>query len=137
MQRFLAGAALVAAFLVMASVFVPLDTGAEPSGSPAVPSLPDDFHAERMDKPAARPSVDPHADLRSIGSVEQASYIVYIYSTESGPRYTIYDREADEELAALLSAERVQELFPQLPLPEIDFSAPVQLMYVPVDGGRY
>jgi hypothetical protein len=138
MQRLLAGLALIGAFLVMASVFVPLDTGAEP----LVPLTPFEPHIpspqSELDGSAPPwPSVDPHEGLRSLGSLEQGSYIVFIYATEGGPRYTVYERSNNQEIATLLSAERVQELFPELPLPSIDFSGPRQIMLAPTNTFDY
>ena len=103
MERIVAGLALSIAFIVMASIFVP--------------------HATKADDQ----SVDPHHGLTSLGSVENVRYIVDIYATQVGPRYTVTEKRSGERVAVLMDADRVQANFPDLPLPEMDMG-PTQLM---------
>jgi hypothetical protein len=147
MRRVLVGIALCGAFLVMASVFVPIDTGAGPlvpkPGSNAQPAHPAPESYSPPNDPQSHHyghSTDPHENLHSIGSLEDGCYIVFIYATDHGPRYTIHDHKERRDLATLITAERVQELFPELPLPDIDFSgpdSPVQMMLAPTNSGMY
>ncbi len=112
---------MCAAFVVMASVFVPMHSGAD--------GLLLD-HAD-VDQPALdRYSVDPHEGLRSIGELEHRTYHIRVFATDGGPRFSIYDAVDGSEIAALMSAERISELFPELPLDKIDFSSPMQIMMV-------
>ena len=122
MERVIAGVTLFISFLVMASIFVPESSHAGDEGSHGAVN----GHARDGD----RHSTDPHAGLLSLGSVEEDCYAVHIYATSRGPRYSVYDMTNGEELGVLLSAEKVSEYFPDLPLPELDFSANTQLMLV-------
>lgn len=115
-----------AAFLIMASVFVPLQSGADDGWR---------LSGERMSTDESRTprhSTDPHEGLKSLGSFEHNKYHIRVFATDGGPRFSIYDAQSEAEIAALLSAKRVTELFPEIPLDGIDFSAPdsapVQIM---------
>jgi hypothetical protein len=114
MRRIVATIVCLAAFLVMASIFVPAASpaarapGAEPAdevGSGAAPPRHEEW-----------PSADPHEGLRSLGSLEAGEYLVTIYATSVGPRYTISQLPSHEELGALLSLDQVERSFPDLPL---------------------
>lgn len=118
LQRILAAMAMCAAFLVMASVFVPLHSDAGDGM----------FFQLEGDDSRQHPSVDPHEGLESIGELEHRHYRVRVFATDGGPRFTLYDAENDSEIAALMSAERIAELFPELPLDSMDFSSPTQIM---------
>lgn len=107
MERLIAAIALGAMFLVLASIFRPHHTSAG------------------VDSPAAPGSTDPHAGLISLGSIEESRYTVLIFAGQTGPRYSVYDRESGSELALLLTAREVAERFPDLPLPSLDFSSTV------------
>lgn len=113
-HRVLAILALGTAFLVMASVFSPQRMLAQPRRATS-PSQ------------STAASTDPHDGLRSLGSVESLSHVVRIYAAAQGPRYSVFTH-AGEELGVLMTAEQVARYFPELQLPEVDFSAP------PVDG---
>ncbi len=99
-QRLLVILALGAAFIVMASIFVPGRTraGAEPDTARG---------------PHRSSSTDPHEGLLALGTLENGQYRVHIYATESGPRYSIYDAGTGEELGVLMTAEKVARLFPE------------------------
>jgi hypothetical protein len=136
MERLIAGITLTIAFLVMASVFVPDQSQAGHDASQhqgtAGPES-DDSAAEAAAPPGAAAesatfSTDPHAGLRSLGSLESSRYLVEIYSTELGPRYSVYERTSGKELAVLMDPEKIARHFPDLPLPAMDFSGPTHLM---------
>jgi hypothetical protein len=121
LQRVLAAAGLVVAFVFMASVFSPSDTRA---GQNAVPIARIPAGAAQnvgAPKSTRSPSTDAHAGLASLGEIQTNAYVVRIYSTDLGPRYTILDSDDSSELATLMSAADVAQFFPELPLSEIDF----------------
>lgn len=108
-EKLVAGLALAFAFIVMASVI-------SPTSSEAVD------HDDGSHAPAHHPlSTDPHEGLTSLGSLEGDKHYIFIYSTELGPRYSVYDATDGTELSVLITAERVAEWYPELPLPTIDF----------------
>lgn len=116
-EKLVAGLALAFAFIVMASVIspAPSEAGDHDDGSHS-PENP-------------LPSTDPHEGLISLGSLEGDEHHILIYSTELGPRYSVYDAADGTELSVLITAERVAEWYPQLPLPTIDFDTPeLQIM---------
>ena len=113
-ERIIAAAALALGFLFMASIFVPDWTLA---------------HEEpRSIAPPAADSTDPHENLVPLGSMESDQYIIRIYGRTEQPLYTIYTTDG-QQLATLLTAEQVAELFPELPLPSVEFDAIGPLMY--------
>jgi hypothetical protein len=123
------------AFLAMASVFSPERTKAGGVGlNPVDGSEQQRMTTPREPHPTAA-SIDPHEGLRSLGSLESARYAIHIYATNSGPRYSIYER-ADQstakvagqgvegrEAGVLLTADQVNQWFPEIQLPAMDFSA--------------
>jgi len=115
-RRSLAVGALALGFLVMASVFVPERIRAgEGVGS-------------------GRPhSTDPHKSLLALGTIEDDSYLVRIFATPDGPRYSVYDTVDGSELGVLLTEEQVAKWFPGLPLPTMDFDMPGPLMLTEPD----
>ena len=115
-QRLVVILAFGAAFVVMASIFVPGRTRAG-----------DESDAARW--PHRFNSTDPHEGLLALGTLENGRHRVQIYATESGPRYSIYDAGNGEELGVLMTAEKVAKLFPELPLPSMDFGTSGPLMY--------
>ena len=118
MERLIAGITLCIAFLVMASIIVPDPTAAHDEG----------FESTTDGQPPLDvPTTDPHEGLVSLGSLESRGYFVEFYATSVGPRYTVCDGEG-AELGILLSAEQVAEHFPELPLPQVDFSATSTIM---------
>jgi hypothetical protein len=125
LRRVLAAAALVVAFLVMASIFSPDRSKAgsyAPPNEPPRRSNPTTSAAGIMQE-ADESSTNPHEGLRSLGTLEYAKCAVQIYSTPVGPRYSIYDLASHKLLGTLLSAEQVNLQFPELKLPQTDFSA--------------
>lgn len=128
-QRILATAVLGVAFIGMASIFVPFNSQAQDGGT----------FGPRDSAHQASPSfsTDPHEGLGSLGTLEQHCYHVHIYATDVGPRYSVYDSVTGEELAVLLNAERVAELFPDVPLPTMEFGAPMQLMHTDPMGRNW
>lgn len=114
-RRVLAVALFLGAFAVMGSIF-----------SPAFTRAGDDGASSRR-SPATSISTDPHAGLRSLGSLEGGRYVIRMYATEQGARYSVYD-QSGAELGVLLTPEQVQQRFEDLPLPAIEFDVPQQLM---------
>lgn len=117
LEQFIVAIALGGAFLLMASVFVPDFTRAD-SGV-----------VERPVDPAfTEPSTDPHEGLASLGSLESGRYVVRIYGGENEPLYSIYDAADGTELGVLLTAEKVAEWFPELPLPNMEYGTDSPIM---------
>jgi hypothetical protein len=111
-ERLLAAGCLGVAFLVMASVFNPDRSRAS------------NFEME-LDQPAPEiGSTDPHASLESLGSLETERYHVEIYSSDTGPRYTVIDKATDNQLGVLLDEQDMQRWFPDIQIPTSDFSVP-------------
>ncbi len=113
MERIVAGVAMCIAFVVMASVFSPAPSHGElhPEG-------------ETHHEPA---SVDPHEDLLSLGSIEHGRFMVRMWSTTRGPRYSVYDIADGTELGVLLSLEQVDVQFPELDLGSLDHGTKLML----------
>jgi hypothetical protein len=122
--------ALGVAFIVMASIFRPERSTAGnnqrrqrpapkavPTSEPAQPSL-------NASDGLALLSADAHAGLRSLGVIETGRYLVAIFATDLGPRYTIFDAQSQHELGTLLSAEQLSQLLPEVDLTSVDFSVP-------------
>lgn len=63
-------------------------------------------------------STDPHEDLPLIGSLEQREYVVRIYSTPIGVRYSVFDH-AGTTLGVLLTAEEVERWFEDIDLTDL------------------
>lgn len=119
-EKLVAGLALAFAFIVLASIFVPEDTHADDENSP--------HEAFR------HYSTDAHEGLKSLGTLLSGKYELHIYSTDVGPRYTVYSRADGVELSTLISAEKVAEMYPDLPLNTTHFDSPIQLMMAEPDG---
>jgi len=127
-QRLATFAALAVAFLIMASVFVPDRTRAASETEASVGAL--------------GPSIDPHADLMSLGTLHAGPYTITIHASQRAPLYSVYDRDGSE-LGVLLTPEQVETRFPDLPIRSMDFKAhpdadaPMHLMRAePIDFGR-
>ena len=103
---------LVGAFLIMASVFVP------------------DRLQARAGEDSATHSAQLTEGLPSLGELVDNRYTVKVYATPAGPRYSVYDHDGTR-VAALLSAEKVAKLYPDLPLPDARADGPLQLMDTP------
>jgi len=108
-NRLFVAAALIVAFVMMASIITP-----EPSPAMVPSVLPDVGVA----------SVDPHAGAALLGELEGPRYRVLMLATDDGPRYSVYATEDDAEMGVMMTAEQVSERFADLKLPEVDFSAP-------------
>jgi hypothetical protein len=117
-RRTIVAAMLAMAFVVMASVFSPYRSQAD---QPIRPSI---AQSGTVGINGRMTSSDAHEGLSSLGSIETSTFLVQIYSTAEGPRYSIYDRNTRRELGTLLSAEQVEKGFPEICLPVADFSMP-------------
>ena len=115
-EKLIAGLSLGFAFIVMASIITPSDTAAE-----------NVEHGNHRN--SGHFSTDPHMGLTSLGSIENGDYLMKIFSTDLGPRYSIYNRRTNELLATLITSEKVQERFPDLPLQTMDFTTPEILQF--------
>ncbi len=98
-HQLLIGAGLVTAFVVMASIFVPARSQAEGDGA---------------DLGAAQ----------SLGRLESGRYVIEIFATPQGARYTISGGNGSV-LARGLSADQVAERFEGLELPHIRADVPL------------
>src|SRR5690606_7107464 len=133
-RRLIGSLGVIAAFLVMASVFTPDPTRAfgppvAPPGSAANNTGNDPDAGPSPDNSghhgfANHSSVDPHEGLPLLGSLENNQLIIKVYGTSVGPRYSICDAQSGDTLGELLTAEQAHLLVPELDLSTIDFSAP-------------
>jgi hypothetical protein len=112
-EKLVAGLALAFAFVVMASIFTPAPSVADGNG-----------HGQG----AAHGSTNPHEGLAMLGSLEGGRYIIRIYGTDVGPRYSVYDAPTGEELSVLITAERIAEWYPEINLPAIQFDSAGHIM---------
>jgi hypothetical protein len=120
-EKLVAGLALAFALLVLASLFTPSHSAA-------------DSHQGASHNPESSHSTDPHEGLPSMGSFEGKHYVIEAYATETGPRYSIYDSTTHEELAVLITAQRVEDWYPEANLSEIQFDAPGAIMLANPEG---
>ncbi len=120
MERLIAGITLAIALVVMASVFSPHRTLAE-----------DHSETDNVQHETALPTEDPHSDFQALGTLEHRRFTVHVYSHNQEPRYTVCDNEDGTELGVLMTADEVAEWFPELPIPEIDFTSRVHIMLYP------
>ena len=127
MRRLVAVIAVVFAFGVMGSMFVPQHSEAHDGIPPR--SVEYDDHQQRyprgMEPPieaegdiADASPIDP-LDAHLIGSFEGREYQIDVYATDDGPRYTVYAVGASQPLVLLASSESISETLPDLTLPEI------------------
>jgi hypothetical protein len=126
--RVLGGIALAAGFLFMASVFVPDFTQAGQDDGNRAPAP-----AQTVTTQDAPPA-DPHADLLLIGTIEDDAYVLRVYATDGGARYSVFDHDG-RALGTLLTAEEVVQQFPELPVPAMDYGTEVPVMLAPTRAG--
>ena len=107
-----AATALLVAFGLMASIFVP------------APLAGRDIDAQALS--AAR-SAGGQASLRSLGRLENEQYTVNIYATPAGPLYSVYTPDG-VALATLITAAEVSDRFSDLKLPDARADAGLKLM---------
>jgi len=131
MQRLFTVIALAAAFIVMASVFVPERARMVEGADGGVLPRP---HSQRPTPRADEASADPHEGLSCLGELRDVRYTVKIYATESGALYSVYSSEGTE-LGVLLTSAQVERRFPDLRVSTTDFSAPTSDFAAP-DGGE-
>lgn len=116
-QRILAAAGLITAFVFMASIFSPNPSRAnQPASAPAIAAP-----KVAVPTPTVETSTDAHAGLVSLGQIQTNAYLVTIYSTTVGLRYTVTQRSTGKEIATLMSAQDIAKYYPELPLAEIRF----------------
>ena len=108
LKRLLAGLTLCAAFLLMASIFVP-DFSQAHERDP----MPDELLLPVTDEPA----------LPSLGTIENGQYRVHIHVGDDGPRYSVFRLDDGRQIASLLTADQIARRFPDLPIPTMDFIA--------------
>ena len=111
-------AALIGAFLVMASVFAPdrLQAGGEGAGVSARIELPSEYY-----------SAEFRQNLSLLGQIESGEFTVKFYGTAEGPLYSVYDASGTE-LADLLTPEQIADRFPGLPLTDAYAEVPLRIM---------
>ncbi len=112
-RHVVATVALLAAFLVMASIFEPEQLRAGP----------DRYSSEFREK------------MSLLGEIESNDYRVKIYANANGPLYTVYDKDG-VELAELLTPWQIANQFPSLPLTDAQADVPLKMMGTDV-GGRW
>jgi len=107
-----AATALLVAFGLMASIFVPAPLA-----------------ARDIDAQASSParSAGGQASLRSLGRLENEQYTVNIYATPAGPLYSVYTPDG-VALATLITAAEVSDRFSDLKLPDARADAGLKLM---------
>lgn len=116
-RRVIIGLGLLATFVLTASVFAPDKSQAREFGLIRDPIGTDESPGEA--------STNPHAGLHSLGSFETAQHIIRAYSTELGPRYSIYDARDHRELGVLMSAEEITRFYPEIQLRGVKFEVPM------------
>lgn len=117
LKRILITLSLGLAFIVMASIFTPDRSRASQD------SLAPRTSGKVQRRTGDASSTDAHKGLNSLGVMETGRYIIAIYATDTGPRYTITARESGEELGTLLTVEQVLQLLPEVDVSTLDFSA--------------
>ncbi len=115
-----AATALLVAFGLMASIFVPAPLAAR------------DIDAQAWS--AAR-SAGGQA-LPSLGRLENDRYTVNIYATPVGPLYSVFTPEG-VALATLITAAEVSDRFSDLKLPDARAGAGLKLMDTPTGAGDW
>ena len=116
-----AATALLVAFGLMASIFVPAPLAAR------------DIDAQALS--AAR-SAGGQASLRSLGRLENDRYTVNIYATPAGPLYSVFTPEG-VALATLITAAEVSDRFSDLKLPDAAAGTGLKLMDTPTGAGDW
>jgi hypothetical protein len=119
LQRLLTAAALLVAFVFMASIFSPESTRAgqrwHATDRDAVSTW---MPSPTLGEPR---SVDPHEGLRSLGQLDGLEYSVRIYDTSLGTRYSVIELANNCIVGTLLTIEDVERFFPELRLKELQF----------------
>ncbi len=121
-QHLVATAALLVAFLVMASIFAPVQVTAVPALGPIA-------------GPSQQYSSEFHGNMALLGEIESNDYRIKFYATAKGPLYTVYDKNG-VELAELLTPRQIADQFPSLPLTDAQADVPLKMMGTDV-GGRW
>ena len=109
-RRLLIVACFGTAFVVMASIFVPIGSQAEV--------------AARIPRGA-----------RSLGRLESSRYVVEIFATTEGARYTVYGRDGSV-MGQMLTADQVAARFDGLDIPDARADVPLEDMDPVVPRGK-
>lgn len=133
-QRLVAVGALCVAFLIMASLFDPDDSHAEhhaadPHHAASQHDADTDHHHHH--------STDPHEGLVSLGHIESASYLLSIFQTDVGPRYSVSDLESGELLATLRTREQIEQEFPGMAIDSMSLAERTATAIVTSSGGDF
>ena len=123
-QHLVATVALLAAFLVMASIFAPDQLTAGPELGPVPVPIPSQQYSSEF-----------RANMSLLGEIESNDYRIKFYATANGPLYTVYDKNG-VELAELLTPRQIADRFPSLPLTDAQAEVPLKMMGTDV-GGRW
>ena len=121
-QHLVATVALLVAFLVMASIFAPVQVTAIPALGP-------------IEGPPLQYSSEFRENMSLLGELESNDYRIKFYATAKGPLYTVYDKDG-VELAELLTPRQIADQFPSLPLTDAQAEVPLKMMGTDV-GGRW
>jgi hypothetical protein len=116
MRRLLAAAAMIGAFVLMASIFSP-DRSKATVEKIADPTVYGDDSTDPH-------STDPHKGLPSLGSIEGVHYSVRAYGTAHGPRYSVFDVRSNRAVGVLLTMQDVERYFPEVHLDGLKFDVP-------------
>ena len=108
-----AAAAGVATFLFLASVFNPAPSAARDQHVPAIVNSATRSRGEILDALLRAPHPKKWSNL---GAMEGAEYVVLVYGSPQGPRYTVCNR-LGEVLERDLAADDVYRSFPDLNIP--------------------
>ncbi len=111
-------AALIGAFLVMASVFAPdrLQAGGGGTAETGPIELPSEYYSSEF-----------RQNMTLLGEIQDGEYTVKFYATADGPLYSVYDKTG-AELAELLTPRQIADQFPTLPLTDAHAVVPLRIM---------
>lgn len=110
-KRVLLASAILVVIGALLQMLAPRGTEAQHLDVPPIDVPHTIDHSDQM-------STDPHEDLPLIGSLEQREYVVRIYSTPVGVRYSVFDHE-ETTLGVLLTAEEVEKWFDDISLTDL------------------
>ena len=115
-KRLLAGAALAAGFLIMASVFVPDFSHGDPIATTLPPATEDDALAE------------PVSTAPSLGTLMGRTHHLELLGGFDEPRYNVIDASTNETVGRELTEQDVRDRFPQIPMSQFEFDGDAFIM---------